>query len=278
MSVLEQLQPGEIYAGIILDDDGQAQHHLILLPHTPDKDINWNQAMEWAKSVNGELPTRREQSLLFANAGKHFENRWHWSCAQNADNPDYAWLQHFDYGHQTSSRKSYKCRARSVRRVLINATQDDEVRGKRQLGKVRELGRGHKFGTEEFKNAASFIPNPLIEAGKLYAKGVLDALFLVIETGSFTPLSIEYVLKHLNMLEIDISELSTEKRYCFSRLAIRSNTINFKGCCTPFELGALARLRWKGGIKNNPYMPSIEPDEHARWEEGFNDAAGENGR
>ena len=73
------LKPGELYAGVMLDDDGRRlSHHLVLLPQRANE-LTWDQAVEWAESAGGELPTRREQSLLFANLKQHFEKAWYWS-------------------------------------------------------------------------------------------------------------------------------------------------------------------------------------------------------
>ena len=72
-SIAEHLKAGELYAGIILGKDGQPDHHLILLPGEPAKRLSWDRAVKWATKNGGELPTRREQSLLFANLKEEFE-------------------------------------------------------------------------------------------------------------------------------------------------------------------------------------------------------------
>ena len=69
---LPELKAGEIYAGILLNEDGSPSHHLILLPGD-NAGADWQTQMDWAKSTGGELPTRREQSLLYANCKQHFE-------------------------------------------------------------------------------------------------------------------------------------------------------------------------------------------------------------
>ena len=114
----ENLKPGEIYAGLILGKDGQPDYHLALLPTKPSK-LTWNAAMTWAALLGGDLPNRREQSLLLANCKEEFEGYYYWSNEQYADSPGYAWLQDFDYGGQYGNRKSYECRARAVRRLII---------------------------------------------------------------------------------------------------------------------------------------------------------------
>jgi hypothetical protein len=77
---LEQnLKAGEIYAGLILGTNGAPDHHTFLLPGQIS-DVDWHAYMAWVKSIGGEAPTRRELSLLFANAPEKFDQRAYWSC------------------------------------------------------------------------------------------------------------------------------------------------------------------------------------------------------
>jgi len=116
---LEQnLQAGEIYAGIVLGQNGEGDHHLFLLPAKTEP-LNWEDAKTWAKSAGGSLPTRSEQAILYGNLKNEFETTWHWSNEQDADGYAYAWLQNFNDGYQYCGLKSYKFRARAVRRLLI---------------------------------------------------------------------------------------------------------------------------------------------------------------
>lgn len=113
-----ELADGEIYAGLILNDDGTPSHHLVLLPGDHE-DTTWQAAVDWAKSLGGELPSRREQSLLFANGKQPFERDWYWSGELYASEPSYAWFQDFTSGGQYDCRIYHQCRARSVRRLPI---------------------------------------------------------------------------------------------------------------------------------------------------------------
>jgi hypothetical protein len=113
-----ELQSGEHYAGIIVGADGKPSHHLILLPGDVD-DVTWAKAKEFAEKAGGDLPTRREQALLFANLKDQFEDRYYWSSEQHASYDDYAWVQVFDYGYQGNTSKSAELRARAVRRLTI---------------------------------------------------------------------------------------------------------------------------------------------------------------
>jgi hypothetical protein len=113
---IPELQEGERYAGVILNEDGTLSHHLILLPKQPTERLTWNEAVVWAQV---ELPTRQEQSLLFANCKGAFEPAWYWSSEQYASNAYYAWYQFFGNGTQDYDGKGYKGRVRAVRRVHI---------------------------------------------------------------------------------------------------------------------------------------------------------------
>jgi len=112
-----ELRPGERYAGIVLDDDGEPSHHLIHLPGDSDR-ASWADQKAWAESIGGELPTRREQSLLFANLCG-FEAAAYWSAETYAEDSSYAWYQYFDDGYQGNFRKGEELRAVAVRRVFV---------------------------------------------------------------------------------------------------------------------------------------------------------------
>ena len=111
------LKPEEHYAGIILGKDGEPDHHLILLAGEAES-VNWAQAKDFAAKAGGELPTRREQSLLFANLKEQFQPRWYWSGEQHASNSDCAWIQNFNNGNQNNNHKNNNYRARAVRRWI----------------------------------------------------------------------------------------------------------------------------------------------------------------
>lgn len=112
----EHQKEGELYAGIILDPSGD--YHLFLLPGEA-VDVSWDKARAWATRAGGDLPTRREQSLLFANLKGEFQPKWYWSGEQHAAYAGYAWTQGFVNGTQSYGRKSYGGRARAVRRLMI---------------------------------------------------------------------------------------------------------------------------------------------------------------
>jgi len=110
------LAEGETYVGAIGDQHGNV-HHVILLPGDND-DASWQAQMDWAKSIGGDLPTRVEQAMLWANCRDQFQKDWYWSNEQH-QNPSYAWSQYFGSGNQSNYDTSAEVRARAVRRLPI---------------------------------------------------------------------------------------------------------------------------------------------------------------
>jgi hypothetical protein len=107
-----------IYAGIARADD-QGGDHIVEVLEAGDKPMTWQDAMDWAASIGGTLPTRKEQALLFANVPELFEKEAYWSCEQYAGLEGSAWFQHFSYGGQDYGRKLSQLRARAVRRLNL---------------------------------------------------------------------------------------------------------------------------------------------------------------
>ena len=114
---LPTLADGEHYAGLILNAEGTPTHHLILLPGSIK--ANWNDAMKFAADLGGELPTRQEQALLYANCKDGFDPAWYWSSETHASLSVCAWVQYFRDGKQGYDRKGSAYRARAVRRSVI---------------------------------------------------------------------------------------------------------------------------------------------------------------
>ena len=114
---LPTLAPGEHWAGILFGKDGAPDQHIIKLPGDAEK--NWDGASAWAKEQGGELPTRRELALVYANLPEQVERDWYWSCEQLADDPAFAWLQSFSDGSQDWDLKGDRFRVFAVRREPI---------------------------------------------------------------------------------------------------------------------------------------------------------------
>ncbi|USS44659.1 DUF1566 domain-containing protein [Burkholderia glumae] len=111
------LAAGERLAGAIHNDDGTVAHYVILLPGDVD-DVTWQAAKDWASEQGGELPSRREQSLLYSNLKDEFEGAWYWSAEVHESNSGWAWCQSFTSGGQDSTPQSDEFRARAVRRFI----------------------------------------------------------------------------------------------------------------------------------------------------------------
>ena len=112
-----ELEPGEHYAGAVLDADGNHMHDLVLMPQRHGERLSWKAALDWAEEVGGALPTRQEQSLIFANCKPHLEGVYHWSCEEYEQNASSAWRCHFSYGYQYHDHKHNELAAVAVRRL-----------------------------------------------------------------------------------------------------------------------------------------------------------------
>ena len=106
---------GGIYAGLSIEDNKPVA--LVLLPG--DEKLPWDAARAWATKQGGVLPSRFDQLVLFKNLKSQFKDKWYWSGEQCAPDPCYSWYQIFGDGGKDYTHKDETCRARAVRRVLI---------------------------------------------------------------------------------------------------------------------------------------------------------------
>jgi len=113
-TTLPVLGKGEINRGITLHEGKLA--HLIELPG--EFTGTHVEATKWAKEQGGELPSRIDGIVLFD--GKcGWARDWYWLAPQPAAVAGCAWGQGFGYGSQGWDAVSGRCRARAVRRVVI---------------------------------------------------------------------------------------------------------------------------------------------------------------
>lgn len=119
--VMHALAEGELYAGIILGKNGTADYHLVLLPGQASE-VSWGTARNWALETGGDLPTRRELSLLYANLREQFEREWYWSSEPQEPRSQLVWGQNFTSGIQTMYGRPFRGRARAVRRITDDAS------------------------------------------------------------------------------------------------------------------------------------------------------------
>jgi len=110
------LRKGEHCVGVSIHDNKPVW--LVLLPGELEAGT-WQEAQEWAKKQDGELPTRIDQLVLFKNLKSEFKEACYWSGEQRADGSAHAWGQGFDNGYQYGWHEGFKFRARAVRRVPI---------------------------------------------------------------------------------------------------------------------------------------------------------------
>lgn len=111
---------GGLFAGLTTRADG-THCAVVLLADKPAKPLPWKKAMNWAEGLGAELPTRSVAALLYAHLKDQFElvPSWHWTS--EAFDGSYAWFQHFIFGGQDDTRKSYEGRARAVRRLILQS-------------------------------------------------------------------------------------------------------------------------------------------------------------
>lgn len=114
--VMATLKDGEYYAGLILGKNGSTDYHVVLLAGEAEE-VSWAAARDWASGAGGELPSRRELSLLYANLKEHFQRVWYWSNEPQEPRAQLVWGQNFTSGIQTMYGRPFRGRARAVRRL-----------------------------------------------------------------------------------------------------------------------------------------------------------------
>ena len=117
-----ELQQNEILVALLTDKE-MRPYWLILMPHDFDG-ANWETQMRRAAEVDGDLPNRIEQAMLWANHRDQFQQDWYWSNETHHPESGWAWYQSFGYGSQNTDRKDNEFRARAVRRVYLSDLED----------------------------------------------------------------------------------------------------------------------------------------------------------
>lgn len=108
--------PGEFWLGAVITS--KKMEHIYLLPGDNDG-ASWQEQMDWAKSIGGDLPTRAEQAMLIAHMKDQFKEAAYWSNEKHVSDSAYAWSQGFVSGNQSYYTTDIKLRARAVRRSEI---------------------------------------------------------------------------------------------------------------------------------------------------------------
>ena len=109
-----------MYCGVVTAKDG-THNAVVLLPDAPSERLRWQAAMDWAKALEADLPSRPVAALLFANAKASFDPNWYWTNETEESDGSYAWYQTFDNGGQDLTHKSDEGRARAVRLIPLDA-------------------------------------------------------------------------------------------------------------------------------------------------------------
>jgi hypothetical protein len=92
----------------------------LLGPEAPEK-MNWYEAIEWCRSVGGELPTREILLICYLNTEirRKFKTEWHWSSTECS--ATLAWGQGFSYGYQGNGTKTGSDYVRAARAIKLGA-------------------------------------------------------------------------------------------------------------------------------------------------------------
>jgi hypothetical protein len=108
---------GGTFAGLTTSKSGQ--HHAVVLLPDHATDLTWKKAMNWAKKLDAELPSRPIAAMLFHNLKDKLQPGWHWTNKE--DDASSAWGCTFDDGNQSYVRKSYEGSAVAVRCIPLTA-------------------------------------------------------------------------------------------------------------------------------------------------------------
>ena len=101
---------GEIYGE-------KGKYALYLAPKETEKELGWDDAMDYCKSLGGELPTIGELKYLYDNCKEEFQYTTYWSSSQ--DSATASWRMGFLTGNRGQLVKTFSSRVRAVRRVSL---------------------------------------------------------------------------------------------------------------------------------------------------------------
>jgi hypothetical protein len=88
-------------------------------PELPNE-LTWDEAIDWCKSIGGELPSR--EVLLMCQVNEtirpNFKNTYYWSSTELLSRPT-VWCQSFSDGFQSNFSKNVTYYVRAVQRVAV---------------------------------------------------------------------------------------------------------------------------------------------------------------
>ena len=95
----------------------RGKYALYLSPKETEKELDWDDAMDYCKSLGGELPTLDELEYLYDNYKKEFHPTNYWSSSQ--DSATHSWRMHFYNGTKYHYDQTHLSRVRAVKKVYI---------------------------------------------------------------------------------------------------------------------------------------------------------------
>jgi hypothetical protein len=111
-----ELQPGEWYAGAVLNEDGSVKHHTIVAKVSADGN-DFDAAQDMAADAGLSAPTFQEARLIVAHRyGRLAGMSWFW-LAEPHSNSAYAWYCYLGSGNVNYNHRSAGGGALAVRRV-----------------------------------------------------------------------------------------------------------------------------------------------------------------
>lgn len=87
---------GGTFAGVITLADGR-HCAVVLLKDRPENRLTWENAIDWARSVGGQLATPAVALLLQVNCPDLLPQTWVWT--DKPEGSSYAWSCHFSEGY-----------------------------------------------------------------------------------------------------------------------------------------------------------------------------------
>ena len=95
----------------------KGKYALYLSPKETEKELGWDEAIKYCKSLGGELPTIDELQYLYDNCKEELQPTVYWSSSQVSATT--SWPMHFSTGSRLSLTKTQPLRVRAVKRVSL---------------------------------------------------------------------------------------------------------------------------------------------------------------
>ncbi|WP_371767524.1 helix-turn-helix domain-containing protein [Massilia sp.] len=130
-----ELQPGELYAGIVRD--GGIYRHLILLP-AEARAVTWQQAKTFAAAVGGELPNIDDHDVLWQNLRDQFSGEDTFWSSEWLNREEALYLDFCDEPFRDWDSVDSPNRARVVRRLFAGFEQSVVVNWPKYIKAARE--------------------------------------------------------------------------------------------------------------------------------------------